>query len=82
MLVHMNLKCWDNDEFANDDPRVYCAEDPETKKACEINETKSKYNHRNNRNDTLKFNSDSSFYGCSRRFYCKSLCETTNKRGL
>ena len=33
---HMNLTCWDNDEYANDDPRVYCATDPETKEECEI----------------------------------------------
>lgn len=34
---HMNLTCWDNDEFANDDPLVYCAVDPELKEACKIN---------------------------------------------
>jgi hypothetical protein len=34
---HMDLTCWDNDEYANDDPLVYCATEPETKEDCEIN---------------------------------------------
>jgi hypothetical protein len=32
----MDLTCWDNDEFSNDDPLVYCATDPETKQDCKI----------------------------------------------
>jgi hypothetical protein len=31
------MTCWDNDEFENDDPLVYCAYDPETKEDCTLN---------------------------------------------
>jgi hypothetical protein len=34
---HMNLTCWDDDEYENGDPLIYCATDPETKEDCEIN---------------------------------------------
>jgi hypothetical protein len=33
---HMNLTCWDNDEYADDDPRVYCAYNPNAKERCKI----------------------------------------------
>jgi hypothetical protein len=33
----MQLSCWDNDDVPKDDPRAYCAYDPETKEDCKIN---------------------------------------------
>lgn len=35
------MSCYDNDDVTDNDPRVYCAEDPETKEACKLTDSEN-----------------------------------------
>ena len=37
LQTDQQTSCWDDQDVPQDDRRIYCAEDPETKEACKLN---------------------------------------------